>query len=59
MRCSKQVASVNTRESGSLSWLFFNRADNTRREKARPKATDAAHLALYLPALNGGISRPF
>ena len=38
---------------------FFNRADNARREQARPKTTDAAHPALYLPALNGGVSRAF
>jgi hypothetical protein len=36
---------------------FFNRADNTGREQARPTTTDAAHPALYLPALNGGVSR--
>ena len=38
---------------------FFNRADNTGREQVRPKTTDAAHSALYLPALNGGVSRAF
>ena len=38
---------------------FFNRADNTGRTQVRPKTTDAAHPALYLPALNGGVSRAF
>ena len=38
---------------------FFNRADNTGREQARPQTTAAAHPALYLPALNGGVSRAF
>ena len=36
---------------------FFNRADNTSREQARPKATDAVHPALCLPALKDGVSR--
>ncbi|MDD2714025.1 MAG: RNA-guided endonuclease IscB [Simplicispira sp.] len=38
---------------------FFHRADNTGREQARPTTTDAAHPPLYLPALNGGVSRAF
>jgi HNH endonuclease len=38
---------------------FFNRADHTGREQVRPKASDAAHPALYLPAMNGGVSRAF
>ena len=38
---------------------FFNRADNTGREQARPKTTDAAHPPLCLPALSGGVSRAF
>ena len=36
---------------------FFNRADNTGREQAGPKATDASHPALYLPGMNAGVSR--
>ena len=38
---------------------FFNRADNTEHEQARLKTPDAAHPPLYLPALNGGVSRVF
>ena len=41
---------------------FFNRADNTSREQARPKAVDTAaavHPALCLPALKDGVSRAF
>ena len=41
---------------------FFNRADNTSREQARPKLTDtaaAAHPPLCLPALKDGVSRAF
>ena len=38
---------------------FFNRADNTGCEQARPQTTDATHPALYLLALNGGVSRAF
>ncbi|MDD2712303.1 MAG: RNA-guided endonuclease IscB [Simplicispira sp.] len=38
---------------------FFHRADNTRREQARPQTTDAQHPPLCLPALNGGVSRTF
>ncbi|ABE47306.1 hypothetical protein Bpro_5452 (plasmid) [Polaromonas sp. JS666] len=36
---------------------FFNRADHTGREQVWPKASDAAHPALYLPAMNGRVSR--
>ena len=41
---------------------FFNRADNTSREQARPKAADTAaavHPALCLPALKDWVSRTF
>lgn len=38
---------------------FLNRADHTGREQVRHKASDAAHPALYLPALKGGVSRAF
>ena len=36
---------------------FFNRANNTRREQARPKARNAARSALYLPGMNAEVSR--
>lgn len=38
---------------------FFNQANNTGREQAGPKATDASHPALYLPGMNAGVSRAF
>ena len=38
---------------------FFNPANHTGREQVRPKATIAAHSALYLPGLNAGVSRAF
>ena len=37
----------------------FNRATNTGREQARPKATDASHPLLYLPGMNARVSRAF
>ena len=36
---------------------FFNRADNTGREQARPKARNAARSALCLPGINAEVSR--
>jgi hypothetical protein len=36
---------------------FFNRANNTKREQARPKARNAARSALYLPGMNAEVSR--
>ena len=36
---------------------FFNRANNTGREQARPKARNAARSALYLPGINAEVSR--
>ena len=36
---------------------FFNRADNTGREQARPQARNAARSALCLPGMNAEVSR--
>ena len=36
---------------------FFNRANNTGREQARPKARNATRSALCLPGMNAGVSR--
>ena len=36
---------------------FFNRANNAKREQARPKARNAARSALYLPGMNAEVSR--
>lgn len=36
---------------------FFNRVDHTGREQVRPKASDTAHPAFYLPGLNARVSR--
>lgn len=36
---------------------FFNRADSQGREQVRPKASDAAHSALYLHGLKAEVSR--
>lgn len=36
---------------------FFNRADNTGREQARPQARDAVRSALCLPDVNAEVSR--
>ena len=36
---------------------FFNRADNTRREQAKPKARNAARSALCLPGMHAEVSR--
>lgn len=38
---------------------FLNWADHTGREQVRPKASDAAHPALYLPGMNAEVSRAF
>lgn len=38
---------------------FLNPANHTGREQVRPKATNAAHSALYLPGMNAGVSRAF
>jgi hypothetical protein len=36
---------------------FFNRANNAKREQARPKARNAARSLLYLPGMNAEVSR--
>ena len=36
---------------------FFNRANNTGREQARPQARNAARSALCLPGMNAEVSR--
>jgi hypothetical protein len=36
---------------------FFNRANNAKREQARPQARNAARSALYLPGMNAEVSR--